>query len=72
VAIAAGSCHTLGLQADGHVVAAGDNCHGQSVTSSWRDVVAIAAGSCHSIGVRADGLVYATGCNEYGQCNITE
>jgi len=38
VAVAAGSTHTLGLRADGTVVAAGNNEHGQCDIASWREI----------------------------------
>lgn len=38
VAIAAGCVHTLGLRADGTVVAAGDNHFGQCHVGDWRDI----------------------------------
>ncbi|WP_309107580.1 RCC1 domain-containing protein [Arthrobacter sp.] len=36
VAVAAGSTHTLGLRADGSVLAAGNNDDGQCDTTSWQ------------------------------------
>ena len=38
VAISAGGYHTLGLKADGTVVAVGGNKYSQSSTSSWSDI----------------------------------
>jgi alpha-tubulin suppressor-like RCC1 family protein len=35
VAVAAGSTHTLGLRADGTVLAAGNNQHGQCDVTGW-------------------------------------
>ncbi|WP_458114219.1 RCC1 domain-containing protein [Arthrobacter sp. R1-13] len=35
VAVAAGSTHTLGLRADGPVLAAGNNDDGQCGTANW-------------------------------------
>ena len=36
MAVAAGECHTVGLKADGTVVAAGDNDSGECDVSGWR------------------------------------
>lgn len=57
-----GSGHTVGLRADGTVVAVGDNSYGQcNVTGKeWRNIVAIAAGDWHTVGLRADGTVVST------------
>ena len=69
--IAAGSWHTVGVKADGTVVAAGDNEHGQCNVSRWTDIVAIFASDFHTVGLKADGTVVATGSNKYGQCNVS-
>lgn len=69
--IAAGTYHTLGLKADGSVVAVGDNSEGQLSVSSWRDIKAIAAGAYFSVGLEADGTVVAVGHNGSGQRNIS-
>lgn len=57
-----GSGHTVGLRADGTVVAVGDNSYGQcNVTGEkWRNIIAIAAGDWHTVGLRADGTVVST------------
>ncbi|MGJ6979234.1 hypothetical protein ACSDQ9_01700 [Aestuariimicrobium soli] len=70
VAVAAGSHHTLALQANGRVLAAGDDAFGQCRVGQWRDVMAIAAGAGHSLGVRRDGTVLAIGNNDHGQCTV--
>ena len=69
--IAAGDEHTVGLRADGSVVAVGSNSFGQCNVTGWSDVVAIAAGNYHTVGLRADGSVVAVGYNNYGQCDVT-
>ena len=46
--ISAGYDHTVGLKADGTVVAVGDNRYGRCDVSDWRDIVAISAGSLHT------------------------
>lgn len=56
-----GNGHTVGLRADGTVVAVGDNTFGQCNVDGWRDIVAIAAGDSHTVGLRADGTVFITG-----------
>ncbi|WP_245940489.1 MULTISPECIES: RCC1-like domain-containing protein [Brevibacterium] len=38
VAVAAGSRHTLGLRANGSVVAAGDDSDGQCAVGGWTDI----------------------------------
>ena len=52
-----GFYHTVGLRADGTLLAAGDNSCGQCDVSAWRDITAIAAGAYHTVGLRADGSV---------------
>ena len=72
MAIAAGSLHTVGLKADGTVVAVGYNKCGQCNVSSWTDIIAIAAGGDHTVGLKADGTVVAIGKNEDGQCDVSD
>jgi hypothetical protein len=62
VAVAAGGYHSLGLKADGLIVAWGDNDQGQSnVPSPNTGFVAVAAGEEHSLGLKADGSIVAWG-----------
>ena len=77
--IAAGRRHTVGLRADGTVVAVGADTAGECRTSTWRDVVAVDAGSVHvarntgkshTLGLGADGTVRACGWNNHGQCEV--
>jgi len=68
--ISAGAAHTVGLKADGRVVAAGRNTYGQGDVASWNQIVQIAAGGDHTVGLRADGTVVAVGRNDHGQCNV--
>jgi alpha-tubulin suppressor-like RCC1 family protein len=68
--ISTGGSHTVGLKADGTVVAVGWNEYGQCDVSGWRDIVAVSA-LAHTIGLKADGTVVAVGYNEYGQCNVS-
>jgi Leucine-rich repeat (LRR) protein/alpha-tubulin suppressor-like RCC1 family protein len=70
-AIAAGTYFTVGLKADGAVLAVGDNGYGQCNVASWSNVVAVAAGGSHTVGLKADGTVLAVGDNTNGQCNVS-
>ena len=69
--VSAGSYHTVGLKADGTVVATGLNAYGQCDVSGWTDIVAISAGTYHTVGLKPDGTVVAVGSNASGQCNIS-
>ena len=53
--IVAGNYHTVGIRADGTVVAVGKNDDGQCETSSFSDIIAVAAGDFHTVGLKADG-----------------
>ena len=70
MAVAAGWGHTVGLRADGTVVAVGWNEDGQCDVQDWRDIVAVVAGGVHTVGLRADGTVVAVGKNTDGRCNV--
>ena len=73
--ISAGDEHTVGLRADGTVVAVGNRYgyddYGQCDVSDWTDIVAITAGKYHTVGLRADGTVVAVGYNFNGQCDVS-
>ena len=69
--IAARGMHTVGLKADGTVVAVGRNDEGQCNVSDWTDIVSIAAGGCYTVGLKADGTVVATGDNRLGGCDVS-
>lgn len=69
-AISAGMEHTVGLKADGSVVAVGRGAEGQLNTSAWTDVVAVAAGAEHTVGLRADGELVGAGDNSQGQYSL--
>lgn len=71
VAIAAGSCQTVGLKANGTVVAMGSTEDGACDTADWQNIVAIAAGGQHTIGLKDNGTVVAVGRNENGACNVS-
>jgi len=59
--ISAGHDHTVGLKADGSVVAVGDNSDGRCNVEDWTDIVAISAGNYHTVGLKADGTVVDVG-----------
>ena len=68
--VTAGDSHTVGLKADGTVVAVGYNYDGQCDVDNWTDIVAVAAGDYHTAGLKADGTVVAVGDNDEGQCDV--
>lgn len=71
VGVAAGVGHSLGLKADGSIVAWGENLFGQlNVPSPNANFVAVAAGEGHSMGLTADGSIRAWGVNSDGQCCV--
>lgn len=85
VAVAAGGAHSLGLKADGSVVAWGNNDWGQcDVPQPNAGFVAVAASgtwewswdgvsySSHSLGLKSDGSIAAWGNNDRGQCDVPE
>ena len=63
---------SVGLKADGTVVAVGRNGDRQCAVDRWTDIVAVAAGDCHTAGLKADGTVVAVGYNKYGQCDVSD
>ena len=71
-AVQAGGWHTVGLRADGRVMAAGRIDEGQCDVDNWTDIVQVAAGALHTAGLRADGTVVAVGSNEQGQGNVED
>ena len=70
--VAAGIWHTVGLKANGTVVAMGYNDYGQCDVDDWTDIVAIFAGPFHTVGLKADGTVVAVGDNTDGQCEVSD
>jgi hypothetical protein len=69
VQVACGYYHTVGLKADGSVVAVGRSSEGQINTGSWNDIVQVACGYQHTVGLKADGSVVAVGRSSEGQIN---
>jgi hypothetical protein len=61
--VAAGGEHSLGLRADGSIVAWGLNDYGQAnVPAPNADFIGVAAGARHSVGLKSDGSLVAWGC----------
>ncbi|WP_235189374.1 hypothetical protein [Williamsia sp. D3] len=79
--IAAGRRHSVGVMADGSVVAASDLLAPETWVGDWRGVAAVAAGNVHTasntgrshtVGLRTDGTIVATGWNDDGQCEVAD
>ncbi|MFH1107757.1 MAG: SUMF1/EgtB/PvdO family nonheme iron enzyme [Planctomycetota bacterium] len=77
VSVAAGYEHSIGLRADGSLLAWGWNQYGQADTPGPNGgFVDVSAGYVHSLALRADGSIVAWGCgsnNQYpnfGQCEV--
>ena len=81
--VAAGNDYTVGLKANGTVVAVGENEAGQCDVDGWRGIIQVAAGIGHTVGLKANGTVVAVGCNDFtdpyfgdvvryqfGQCDV--
>ncbi len=68
--VAAGGYHTVGLKADGTVVATGLDDDGQCEVDDWEYMVQIAAGEYHTVGLKSDGTVVAVGSNASGQLAV--
>ena len=68
----AGVYHTVGLKADGTVVAVGRKDDGRCEVGGWTDIVAVSADWYHTVGLKADGTVVAVGNNDHGQCNVED
>ena len=72
-AIACGMWHTVGLKADGTVVAIGDNAKGACNTRGWSRIRRIACGDHTTLGLDVDGNILTAGkprCD--GQFVLTE
>jgi len=71
--VEAGYRHTVGLKADGTVVAVRDNevgiNYGECNVGGWTDIIQVSAGGYHTVGLKADGTVVAVGRNEHGECD---
>lgn len=64
------SHNTIGLKADGTVIAVGDNDKGECNVENWTDIIAISTGEFHTLGLKSDGSVVAVGDNSDGQCSV--
>ena len=71
ITISAEYSHTVGLKADGTVVAVGANKYGECEVSGWRDIVDVGGGYFHTVGLKADGTVVAVGYWEDGRCDVS-
>lgn len=71
VAVAGGVAHSLGLKANGKLVAWGSNSDGQlNLPKPNSGFVAVAAGYTFSLGLKSDGSIKAWGQNNFGQTNV--
>ncbi|TLM64755.1 MAG: hypothetical protein FDZ69_11410, partial [Deltaproteobacteria bacterium] len=70
--VATGGLSTIGLKADGEVLAVGDNRYGNLNIESWGDIVALAPGIYHTAGLKIDGTVMVSGPNWYGESNVAD
>ena len=71
MAVAGGGWHSLGLKANGTIVAWGNNNSGQcNIPAPNANFVAVAGGAEHSLGLKRNATIVAWGNNNSGQCNI--
>lgn len=70
VAVSSGMYHSVGLKANGTVVAVGNNDYGQCDVSGWTDIIAVSAGGYHTVGLKSDGTVVAVGFSGDARCNV--
>lgn len=77
--LAAGRRHSVGVRADGTLVAAGDARAEECQVQAWEHVVAVAVGNVHTapntgrshtVALTADGALLAAGWNGDGQCEV--
>ena len=68
--VAGGVYHTVGLKADGTVVAVGLNDYGQCDVGNWTNIVQVAAGGWHTVGLKRDRTVVAMGGDYFWQLNV--
>ena len=69
--ISVGNFYTVGLKADGTVVAKGSTSGFRGV-NDWKNIIAVAAGYFHTVGLKADGTVVAAGDIPHGECNVND
>ena len=65
--LAVGFYHTVGLKADGTVVAAGRNDEGQCDVGGWTGVVALACADYNTLALLSDGTVLSTGYQPFSE-----
>ena len=73
IQVDAGYRHTVGLKADGTVVAVRDNednDYGECDVGNWTGIIYANAGAYHTVGLKPDGTAVAVGRNDYGQCDV--
>lgn len=68
-----GSNHTVGLRANGTVVAVGASSArdvGACDVEEWTSIVDVRVSAGFIVGLRSDGTVVAAGVNTDGECNV--
>jgi alpha-tubulin suppressor-like RCC1 family protein len=76
IQVAAGYIQTVGLRADGTVVAVGwgySAAEGERQpyeVGDWTGIIQVAAGGLYTVGLKSDGTVVAVGYNYDGQCDV--
>ena len=72
VAVSTGYNHTVGLRANGTVVAVGSNSLGQIDVDNWMNIIAISAAGNVTVGLRSDGTVVATENMPWGMRGLSD
>ena len=70
VAVCSNKFFTVGLKADGTVLAIGENTYTECNVEDWTDIVAISVGDNHTVGLKADGTVVTAGAYRHGQYEV--
>ena len=61
IAVSASNSNTAGLKADGTVVVAGRDSHGQKDAETWEDIATLSVGPGFIVGLKIDGTMVAAG-----------